>query len=67
MKAAELQPEIQFEVSFLAARQSTADEALRWLHILCDFTENLFRNGRITLRLLRYTKPIRVQVHYRLE
>lgn len=67
MKAAQLQPEIQFEVSFLVARQSMADGALRWLHILGDFTENLFRSGRITLRLPRYTKPIRVQLHYRLE
>ena len=36
MKAAQLQPEIQFEVSFLAARQSVAAGALRWLHILGD-------------------------------
>jgi len=67
MKAAQLQPDIQFEVSFLAARQSTAEGALRWLHILGDFIANLFRSSRITLRLPRYTKPIRVQLHYRLE
>jgi hypothetical protein len=67
MKPAQLQPEMQFEVSFLAARHSVAEGALRWLHILGDLIENLFRNGRITLRLPRYTKPIRVQLHYRLE
>jgi len=63
MKAVQLQPEIQFEVSSLAARQSVAEGALRWLHILVDLIENLFRNGRITLRLPRYTKPITVQRH----
>ena len=66
MKAGQLQPEKQFEVSFPAARQSVAEAALRWIHTL-DLIENLFRNGRITLRLPRYSKPITVQLHYRLE